>query len=127
MLTINRIYQDDCTVGVMNLGSEFRCYTLELPWRDNATSISCIPEGTYECEKHHSPSQGLCISVKHVVSRTHILIHKGNFIKDTLGCPLVGDSIRDINNDGVPEVTNSTKTLEKLLELLPDQFQLVVS
>ena len=127
MLTIKRIYQDDCTVGVMNLGSEFRCYTLELPWRDNATSVCCIPEGTYECEKHYSSSQGLCISVKHVVGRTHILIHKGNFIKDTLGCPLVGDLIRDINNDGVPEVTNSTKTLDKLLELLPDQFQLVVS
>lgn len=126
MLTINRIYQDDCTVGVMNL-DEFRCYTLELPWRDNKKSVSCIPGGTYECEKHYSPTHGLCISVKHVVGRTHILIHVGNFIKETQGCVLVGDSIRDINNDGVPEVTSSVKTLEKLLDKLPDQFQLVIS
>lgn len=127
MLTINRIYQDDCTVGVMSIGREFRCYTLELSWRDNKRNVSCIPEGTYECEKHYSPTHGQCISVKHVVGRTHILIHKGNFIKDTLGCVLVGDSIKDINNDGVPEVTSSTKTLEKLLGRLPDQFQLVIS
>lgn len=110
----------------MNL-DEFRCYTLELPWRDNQKSVSCIPEGTYECEKHFSPTHGLCISVKHVVGRTHILIHVGNFIKETQGCVLVGDSIRDINNDGVPEVTSSAKTLEKLLGKLPDQFKLVIS
>ena len=127
MLTIKRIYQTDCTLGILNLGDAFRCHTVELPWLDNQRNISCIPAGTYECEKHFSPSQGLCISVKNVIDRSDILIHVANSVTELLGCIALGDSSRDINADGIPDVTSSSKTLDELLDLLPDKFQLVIS
>lgn len=125
-LTINRVYQDDCTLGVLNYYG-FRCFTLELPWKDNKTNVSCIPAGTYKCKKIVSPSLGECIEVADVTGRTYIRIHKGNYTSQIQGCVLVGDSIRDINGDGIPDVTNSTATLEKLMALVPDEFEMVIS
>lgn len=127
MLTIQRIYQSDCTLGILNLGDEFRCHTVELPWLDNQRDISCIPQGTYECQKHHSPTHGLCISVKNVIDRSDILIHVANSVTELLGCVAVGEYVKDINSDGIPDVANSAKTLDRLLSLLPDKFQLVIS
>lgn len=80
---ISRRYLNNETLGTLVLfrGEEllatFR--VLELPWRDNLTNVSCIPEGTYDCEKVVSPTHGLCILVKDVPSRSSILIHAGNF------------------------------------------------
>ncbi len=124
-LTIKRIYQDDCTLGVMNYGS-FRCFTLELPYKDNQKNISAIPEGTYKCNKTVSPKFGDCIAVEGVVGRTYIRIHKGNYTRQIEGCILPGESIADIDNDGTPDVTSSVKTLTKLLAVLPDEFELEI-
>ncbi|AUR89346.1 coil containing protein [Vibrio phage 1.122.B._10N.286.46.F8] len=124
-LTIKRIYQDDCTLGVMNYGP-FRCFTLELPYKDNQKNISAIPEGTYKCNKTVSPKFGDCIAVEGVVGRTYIRIHKGNYTRQIEGCILPGESIADIDNDGTPDVTSSVKTLTKLLAVLPDEFELEI-
>lgn len=121
-LTVSRIYQHDCTVGVMNIGDEFRCMTLELPWKDNATSVSCIPTGVYECFKRVSGKNGNVFELKNVVNRSYIQCHAGNYTSQIEGCILVGDSLRDINNDGIIDVTNSKTTLNKVLSLLPDTF-----
>lgn len=123
--TIQRVYQDDCTVGMINF-NQFRCFTLELPWHNNHSNVSCIPVGLYECEKAKSPSKGNCISIKNVVDRSNILIHVGNYTSDILGCVLVGDSLRDINGDGIPDVTNSKITFDKLMSALPAKFLLEV-
>jgi len=125
MLTIKRVYQDDCTVGVMNYGS-FRCFTLELPYLDNKPNVSAIPAGLYQCNKAISPNFGECIAVNGVHGRTLIRIHKGNYTRQIEGCVLVGESLSDIDSDGIPDVTNSTKTLDRLLEVLPESFLLEV-
>ncbi|GAL18546.1 hypothetical protein JCM19235_1969 [Vibrio maritimus] len=104
----------------------FRCFTLELPWRNNQQNISCIPAGTYWAFKRISPSNGAVLQLEGVPNRTFIQIHKGNYTSQIAGCILVGDSLRDINGDGIPDVTNSTSTLHKLLERLPDRFQLEI-
>ena len=114
------------TVGYMYYGGLFECFTLELPWLDNARGISCIPAGTYECKKHRSPSKGDCISVMDVRGRDNILIHAGNFTRNTEGCILVGKMITDLNADGIPDVSNSKDTLTKLLNTLPSTFTLEV-
>lgn len=72
--------------------------------------------------KHMSPSKGHCVSIKNVPMRSNILIHVGNYTSDILGCILVGDSVRDINNDGKYDVTNSRNTFNKLMNLLPEEF-----
>lgn len=125
-LQLKTFSTDSNTLGFMKFGGLFSCYTLELPWLDNENEISCIPAGTYECEKHVSPTHGECISVKDVPGRTHILIHKGNYTRNTLGCILVGKSIADIDNDRTLDVTSSGATLKKLMDTLPAKFQLEI-
>lgn len=122
-LSISRIYQDDCTVGVLNFG-EFRCLTLELPDLNNAPNISCIPPGRYQCEKVVSGKFGVCVAVTGVKGRTLIRIHVGNYTSQIQGCILVGDSIKDINRDSTLDVTNSKNTFKALMDKLPKSFTL---
>ena len=57
---------------------------------------------------------------------TYILIHHGNYYTNTRGCILPGDSVADINGDGHRDVTSSKRTMDKLNELLPDEFQMII-
>ena len=108
----------------------FECKTIELTWHNNMPGISCIPEGEYDVEKYDSMAKGKCFWVKDVPDRTSILIHKGNYATgkkvDTLGCILPGSGFSDINWDGAIDVINSTATMKKLLEILPDEFKLII-
>jgi len=121
-LKIKRWYHDDCTLGRLTYG-DLQCFTLELPWLDNQQNISCIPAaGAYQGRKHKSPSNGDCIAIDNVLGRSHIQIHKGNYTRNVKGCILVGDSVRFLDGDSIPDVTNSTATLRKLLKVLPSKF-----
>lgn len=119
------------TLGVMYVVNErneiqYRCVTLELPWKDNLKKVSCIPAESYKVIKHISPRFGKCFWVKDVSGRSEILIHYGAFHKNTLGCILVGDDFKDVNKDWRLDVTNSKKTLEKLLKIMPSEFELKI-
>lgn len=108
----------------------FQCKTIELPWKNNARQISCIPAGTYQVEKTISPTKGKCFHVKDVPSRDSILIHIGNYASgkkvDTLGCILPGMGFVDLNKDGELDVTQSTNAMISLLNKLPDSFTLKI-
>lgn len=104
----------------------FQCKTLELPDLANQKRISCIPEGIYTCVKHNSPKFGLCIWVTNVENRDEILIHPANYKSDLLGCIGLGDTHIDINGDSLKDITNSKKTVERFLKVLPNTFQLVI-
>ena len=88
---------DQGTMGILST-PEFRCYTLELPWRDNQQSISCIPAGEYDVKIRISPKYGRIYHVQNVPNRSYILIHSGNWAGDTSkgykthvnGCILLG-------------------------------------
>lgn len=114
MIELNRWYQDDCTMGRLTI-DDFQCFTLELPWLDNEKNKSCVPPGTYEYFLRQSPSNGLVLELRDVEDRTYVQIHSGNFTYQILGCILVGDSIRWLDSDKIPDVTNSKNTLKKLL------------
>lgn len=103
----------------------FECYSLELPWKDNKRNESRIPEGSYFAAKHNSPKFGKTIWLQNIPDRTEILIHKGNFNRDTKGCILVGTDLVDIDGDGNKDVTNSSRTLEKLLNLIEKDILIV--
>ena len=125
---IQRIYQEDCTLGVLECDG-LRLFTLELPWKDNKQDISCIKEGVYSGFVRHSNKNGTVIELNDVQGRSHVQIHSGNFTTQILGCVLVGDSIADINGDGVPDVTNSRKSLAKLLSKVKDfkEFNVIIT
>lgn len=123
-----RTYQDEQTIGELNIdGTEF-CKTLELKWLDNARSKSCIPEGTYKVVKRlaHEKRKYDHFHVTNVPGRSFILIHTGNYSSQILGCILVGDKHVYLNNDKLLDVVNSTATLEKLYKKMPDEFELVI-
>ena len=114
MITIDRWYQDDVTLGRLKIEG-FQCFTLELTWLGNKRNISCIPEGKYEYFLRQSKKNKTVLQLKDVDNRTYIQIHSGNFTRQVQGCILVGDSIKWLDNDTIPDVVNSKATLNKLL------------
>jgi hypothetical protein len=124
ILDIDRKYYKDCTVSrVTGFGMQFMM--LELPDLGNQTDISCIPEGTYKAKKRVSPSRGsVVLEYQDVPNRTFIQIHSGNYTRQILGCQLTGDGVKDIDGDGILDVTNSNKVLQELLSRVPDEIQI---
>ena len=105
----------------------FHCNTLMLGWKDNKKRISHIPKGSYEVVRHQSPKFGDCFLVKDVPNRSHILFHKGNFYRDTLGCILVGEyKSTDIDGDGFDDLVNSSKTFKEFKKVCGEGFTLQV-
>jgi len=98
-LIIKRVaHNHDGTFGVMLFdehGSEDGLLplvvTLEPTWVDNIRNISCIPVGEYKCVKRWSAKFEMeTFEVTGVPDRSDIILHKGNTLKDTEGCILVG-------------------------------------
>ena len=73
--------------------------TLELPWRNNAKRKSCIPDGEYICKRVKSPKFGDTFQIMNVPKRSHILFHKGNRVRDLLGCVAVGEQFDHLNGE----------------------------
>lgn len=111
--------QSDCTLGRLSFNG-LECFTLELPWRDNQNGLSCISGGLYKCSLYQSPRHGLVILIEDAHGRTMIEIHSGNYTRQIKGCILVGDGIKHLDADSIPDVTNSKATLNKLLDLVKD-------
>ncbi len=89
--TLKRIlFTDDGSPGVLILGNQPICLTLEENWRDNEKGLSCIPAGSYLCRRRNTPQHGDTFEVMDVPGRTAILIHSGNTEADTEGCILLG-------------------------------------
>lgn len=121
LLRLTRAYLPDgsATLGRLDLPCGWQCFTLELPWQQNAPRVSCIPEGTYPLALRRSEvvqrtSGGEFRKgweVQGVKGRTFIMVHPGNYAKDTLGCPLVGRGFSWHTTHG-PMVTHSRQTFQ---------------
>ena len=119
------------TLGTLELfdttgKSIFSCKTLELPWLENQKQKSCIPKGTYKVTARSSPKFGSHFYVTNVPSRDLILIHHGNYNTDIQGCILVGSGHTDINGDKILDITSSKVTMQKLLKIAPNGFELEI-
>lgn len=106
-------------------GATFTCKTLELPWKNNASNISCIPPGEYDVSFTRSIKFPFgSYEVKNVPSRTGIRLHKGNYafklkgLPDIQGCILLGKEYNDINNDNVVDIINSTVTVKSFEDFM---------
>ncbi|MES0445013.1 MAG: DUF5675 family protein [Desulfobacterales bacterium] len=90
--------------------------TAERPWKNNATSVSCIPAGEYTCRRVQSPKFGNTFEVTNVEGRSHILFHKGNIPeKDSHGCILVGEQFEKLS--GKNAVLSSKKGYGEFMDL----------
>lgn len=127
MLVLRRAYLPDgsATIGELTLEGNHLCFTLERPWLNNQVSVSCIPKGDYRLTRRASPivertSGGEFVEgweVSRVPGRTHIMIHPGNWAKDTEGCILVGERFSWHPEHG-PMVTNSRDTFRRVMQAL---------
>lgn len=118
-LELNRHYLNECTISTAVLmvddNVKFVCNFFELPWRNNSKNISCIPAGSYNCKPYSSVRYNNVYQVDDVPNRGYILIHIGNFLKDTEGClmPCMGFDFQKI-----PMGTSSTNAMNKLREII---------
>tara|TARA_Y100000593_G_C4323318_1_gene345195 strand:- start:9667 stop:10098 length:432 start_codon:yes stop_codon:yes gene_type:complete len=129
---IIRLSEEVCqTLGRLyifeGLEERYSCYTLELPWLGNQRRVSCIPEGEYCVIKRVSQKYGEHFHVLDVPDRDYILIHFGNYNRDTLGCILPGKRCADIDGDGMRDVTSSRATMNYLYKLMPNKWNLKIN
>ena len=88
----------------------FEGWALEPPWRD-AVGASCVPCGLYGLAWRVSRRYGRHLLVEGTGPRSLILLHAGNYPRDTRGCLLPGLRRRDLDGDGVADVAASRKAL----------------
>jgi hypothetical protein len=55
-----------------------------------------------------------------VPDRSEILLHRGNFYYEILGCILIGKDLSYINKDKYLDVTQSKKAVKELMSYLKD-------
>ena len=114
LLLLRDTFSDESIIGELFINGERFCDTLELPYRDNQRSISCIPTGEYKVRlrlpRESATRHYIHLLVKDVKDRSHILFHRGNTAKDSRGCILVGQGTQqDI-------VYNSTLAMDLLIK-----------
>jgi hypothetical protein len=128
IVVIERVYLQTETLGSLYVDGVMICKTMELPWKDNQRSISCIPEGEYKVIKQPPKSDRPYpyFRLPNVPGRTGILIHKISYVSGLKGCIGVGKEFKDLNSDGVPDIIRSSEALQELIDMLPDEFKLTV-
>ena len=112
LLLIRDSFTDKSVIGKLYLNSEFYGHTLELAWKENQKRISCIPKGVYEVKKRHTEKSKYKYEHLHILDvpdRELILMHIGNYPKNSKGCILLGNT-RALNFVG-----DSRKAFYKLM------------
>ena len=84
--------------GELYVKGAFVAHTLELPWNNNKSYISSIPDGKYSANLRYDKPDGWRIELKNVVGRTGVQIHLGNYPADIEGCVLVGKKVVNKEN-----------------------------
>jgi len=82
-----RMYYTSGTNGDLLLNGDKLCSTIELPWKENTSQVSCIPEGKYELKKRYTRRLGKHLILMNVPNRSLILMHAANdALKELKGC-----------------------------------------
>lgn len=141
---LDRVYLKDRTLGsIISPQGGLICKTLELPWKENKRSVSCIPEGQYlvtlsgpvlqddpNTEVDESggrrPRPYSHYIVHGVKDRSGILIHRGDDPTDSLGCLLAGSGFDYRKQPDKPTLMGSRDKLEYMTEYLPKRWRLLI-
>ena len=84
---LSRTYFPDGTNGKLECEGKLICLTIELPWKNNETKVSCIPEGKYFIKKRYSKKFQWHLEVLDVKNRSFILFHPANnALQELNGC-----------------------------------------
>lgn len=106
----------------------YKCATIERDWQNNERQESCIPAGKYKAVYEHSPAFNMNLyELKGVPGRSEIKIHVANYFSQLNGCIAVGQGYAMINKDGVPDLTSSGVTLNKLHNALYPHKEITIT
>jgi hypothetical protein len=87
VISITRTYFPEGTNGKLECEGKLICNTIELPWKNNETKVSCIPEGKYFIKKRCSNKFKWHLEVLDVKNRSLILFHPANnALQELNGC-----------------------------------------
>ncbi|MFA9189171.1 DUF5675 family protein [Flavobacterium sp. FBOR7N2.3] len=87
VVSITRTYFPDGTNGKLECEGKFICNSIELPWKNNETKVSCIPEGEYFIKKRYSKKFQWHLEIIDVENRSLILFHPANnALRELKGC-----------------------------------------
>lgn len=140
IIDIKRVKLQDRTLGSMVREGEIIAKTLELPWKNNERSISCIINGIYLVTKEQpipaddpntpedesggrKPRPYVHFRLHGIPERQGVLIHPMGDTKDSLGC--IGPASRFIDiYTSTPKFSykDSVAKTRWLTEVLPDKF-----
>lgn len=109
------------TIGKIYINDKHFCYSLELPDKNNEPFISRIPAGTYQCLPYSSKKYPDVVELQNVENRSKILIHAGNYPKDTQGCIILGYTSYKKNYVGT-----SKKALKEFLKKTSLTFEIEI-
>lgn len=119
-LLLQRMYYPRGTNGIFRMHGDIVCYTIELPWLDNRTNASCVPEGRYRLLQRQSPKFSNHLWLQEVPGRELILIHPANnAARELKGCIAPVSALT-----GKGEGESSRRAMSKLMRLLQPAFQL---
>lgn len=121
------------TTGILTTDG-FECKTLELPDKNNAARVSCIPTGKYICKYTKSPlfsknagKDVFTYAILNVPNRAGIRIHSANYARQLLGCIALGSIHKDLDLDGQLDVLHSGDTMKKFESLMNyEDFELEI-
>ena len=117
-LHLHRTYFKEGTNGALFYNDRFLGFTIELPWLNNARTISCIPEGVYQLKARYSEKFKYHLQLQNVKGRSLILLHPANdALKELEGCiaPVLQLS-------GLGKGISSRRTLQKIVSLCYQAF-----
>ena len=87
VIFLTRTYFPNGTNGKLECEGKLIAYSIELPWKRNATKVSCIPEGKYFIRKRYSLKFKCHMEIVDVSNRSLILFHPANYALTELnGC-----------------------------------------
>ncbi len=87
VIWLTRTYFPEGTNGKLECEGKFICNTIELPWKNNETKVSCIPEGKYFIKKRYSKKNQWHLEIINVKNRSLILFHPANnALQELNGC-----------------------------------------
>lgn len=107
--------------------------TLEPRWDGNAVGKSCIPDGTYKLfrrsfgiyfrkyKKDHG--HAFVLEIENVPGRTAVLLHKGNWERNSKGCCLIGYPDDRKAKGDEPMILNSTRAYTRFYDLAKALYQ----
>ena len=112
--------------GVLSLDNEAFCVTMEPEEKDNQAFVSCIPVGSYVCERYSSDKYPNTFEITEVPGRYNVLFHAGNTEDDTAGCVLVAQHFGKLK--GKRAVLNSGNTFKEFMARMDqvDRFLLTI-